>query len=141
MTETTENTTGTIDGILAAVKAQLGTAYPVLSSYDATEDFNPEGTLAVNITECEDMHHAGCRDFRFGVQVGGLTLADEDRDRSAITAMLNHAMLSLGDLSAVRDAVPGCVGAVMGSAAPVSDGETNAFSIDFDLYVCDAVFC
>ena len=52
----------TIEAIYNAVKAQLGNKYTVLSSYDATEDVNPSGCIAVNVGEFEKgtCNHDGC---------------------------------------------------------------------------------
>ena len=86
---------GTAGQIYAALKAQLGTAYTVLEAYDAMEAIDPSGTIALNITEMEPMHHTGCDDWRFSVAVSGFTLADADRDRSIMQAMSEHVMRSI----------------------------------------------
>lgn len=129
----------TIGAIYNAVKEQLGNKYTVLSSYDATEDVNPSGSMAVNVGEFEHLDHAGCEDYRFGVSVSGFTLADEDRTRSVIYAMEAYVLQHI-NLDGLVETIGNCAGAVMGSLTTQSDGDSNEFTLNFDLYVCDAVF-
>ena len=129
----------TIRAIYDAVKAQLGNKYTVLSSYDANEDVNPTGCIAVNVGEFEHLDHTGCEDYRFGVSVSGFTLADEDKTRSIIYAMEAYVLQNI-NLDGLVETIDNCAGAVMGSLTTQSDGDSNEFTINFDLYVCDAVF-
>ena len=129
----------TIRAIYDAVKAQLGNKYTVLSSYDANEDVNPTGCIAVNVGEFEHLDHAGCEDYRFGVSVSGFTLADEDKTRSIIYAMEAYVLQNI-NLDGLVETIDNCAGAVMGSLTTQSDGDSNEFTLNFDLYVCDAVF-
>ncbi len=129
----------TISQIYNAVKAQLGNKYTVLSSYDATEDVNPSGCIAVNVGEFEHLDHTGCDDYRFGVSVSGFTLADEDKTRSIIYAMEAYVLQHI-NLDGLVETIDNCAGAVMGSLTTQSDGDSNEFTLNFDLYVCDAVF-
>jgi hypothetical protein len=129
----------TISQIYEAVKAQLGNTYTVLSSYDANEDVNPAGCIAVNVGEFEHLDHTDCEDYRFGVSVSGFTLADEDKSRSIIYAMEAYALQHI-NLVAMKDSIDNCAGAVMGNLTTQSDGDSNEFTINFDIYVCDAIF-
>lgn len=129
----------TIGAIYNAVKAQLGNKYTVLSSYDANEDVNPTGCIAVNVGEFEHLDHTGCEDYRFGVSVSGFTLADEDKTRSIIYAMEAYVLQNI-NLDGLVETIDNCAGAVMGSLTTQSDGDSNEFTLNFDLYVCDAVF-
>ena len=129
----------TIRAIYDAVKAQLGNKYTVLSSYDANEDVNPTGCIAVNVGEFEHLDHTGCEDYRFGVSVSGFTLADEDKTRSIIYAMEAYVLQNI-NLDELVETIDNCAGAVMGSLTTQSDGDSNEFTLNFDLYVCDAVF-
>lgn len=129
----------TIEQIFEAVKGQLGTQYTVLSSYDATDGLNPAGTIAVNVAEFENLHHTGCEDYRFDVVVSGFTLADEDKSRSIITAMEAYVMRCI-DLDALKSSIDGLAGGVMGTMTTQSDGDSNEFSLHFDLYICDVVW-
>lgn len=129
----------TIRAIYDAVKAQLGNKYTVLSSYDANEDVNPTGCIAVNVGEFEHLDHTGCEDYRFGVSVSGFTLADEDKTRSIIYAMEAYVLQNI-NLDGLVETIDNCAGAVMGSLTTQSDGDSNEFTLNFDLYVCDAVF-
>ena len=129
----------TIRAIYDAVKAQLGNKYTVLSSYDANEDVNPTGCIAVNVGEFEHLDHTGCEDYRVGVSVSGFTLADEDKTRSIIYAMEAYVLQNI-NLDGLVETIDNCAGAVMGSLTTQSDGDSNEFTLNFDLYVCDAVF-
>ena len=129
----------TIETIYNAVKAQLGNKYTVLSSYDANEDVNPTGCIAVNVGEFEHLDHTGCEDYRFGVSVSGFTLADEDKTRSIIYAMEAYVLQNI-NLDGLVETIDNCAGAVMGNLTTQSDGDSNEFTLNFDLYVCDAVF-
>ena len=51
-----------IEQIYNVVKAHLGDTDKVLSSYDANEDVNPSGCIAVNVGEFEHLDHAACED-------------------------------------------------------------------------------
>jgi hypothetical protein len=129
----------TIEDIYSAVKSQLGDRYTVLSSYDANEDVNPAGCIAVNVGEFEHLDHNGCNDYRFGVSVSGFTLADEDKSRSIIYAMEAYVLQHI-NLDALKESVTNCAGAVMGNLTTQSDGDSNEFTLNFDIYVCDAIF-
>lgn len=131
--------TTTIDQIYAAVTAQLGSTYKVLDSYDATDTLDPTGTLAVSISDFEHLDHNGCDDYRFRVSVSGITLADEDKSRSIIRAMEAYVMRSI-DLASIQTAVDNCAGAVMETLTTQSDGDSNEFTLNFDLYVAPAVW-
>lgn len=129
----------TIEEIYTAVKAQLGSTYSVLSSYDATDVINPAGTISVNVPEFEHLAHTDCEDYRFSVEVSGFTTADEDKTRSIIYAMEAYVLQHI-NLSALTQAITNCAGAVMGNLNTQSDGDSNEFTLNFDLYVCDAIF-
>lgn len=129
----------TLEQIYTVVKAQLGSTYTVLSSYDALENVNPSGCLAVNVPEFERLDHTDCEDYRFSVTISGFTLADEDKSRSIIYAMEAYVLQHI-NLSALTQAITNCAGAVMGNLNTQSDGDSNEFTLNFDLYVCDAIF-
>ena len=129
----------TIEDIYTAVKAQLGSAYTVLSSYDATDEVDPAGTISVNVAEFEHLDHTDCEDYRFGVEVSGFTTADEDKTRQTIYAMEAYALKHI-NLPALTQTITNCAGAVMGNLNTQSDGDSNEFTLNFDLYICDAVF-
>lgn len=130
---------GTAGQIYAALKAQLGTAYTVLEAYDAMEAIDPSGTIALNITEMEPMHHTGCDDWRFSVAVSGFTLADADRDRSIMQAMSEHVMRSI-DADALKAAIDCCAGVVIGAYSANSDGDSNEFTLGISIYVAPATW-
>ena len=130
----------TLEQIYNVVKAHLGNTYTVLLSYDANSDVNPSGCIAVNVGEFEHLDHAGCEDYRFGVSVSGFTLADEDKSRSIIYAMEAYVLQHI-NLDSIKDNIDNCAGAVMGNLTTQSDGDSNEFTLNFDLYICDAIFC
>lgn len=129
----------TLEQIYNVVKAHLGNTYTVLTSYDANENVNPSGCIAVNVGEFEHLDHAGCEDYRFGVSVSGFTLADEDKTRSIVYAMEAYVLQHI-NLDGLVETIDNCAGAVMGSLTTQSDGDSNEFTLNFDLYICDAVF-
>ena len=129
----------TIEQIYAAVQSQLGSEYRVLCSYDATEQLDPSGSIAINVAEMEHLDHAGCEDYRFGVTVSGYTLADEDKTRSKIYAMEAYVLKCI-DLDALKSSIDCLAGGVMGEMTTQSDGDSNEFTLNFDLYVAPATF-
>ena len=129
-----------IEQIYNVVKAHLGNTYTVLTSYDANEDVNPSGCIAVNVGEFEHLDHAGCEDYRVGVSVSGFTLADDDKSRSIIYAMEAYVLQHI-NLDSIKENIDNCAGAVMGNLTTQSDGDSNEFTLNFDLYICDAIFC
>lgn len=129
-----------IEQIYNVVKGHLGNTYTVLTSYDANENVNPSGCIAVNVGEFEHLDHAGCEDYRFSVSVSGFTLADDDKSRSIIYAMEAYVLQHI-NLDSIKENIDNCAGAVMGNLTTQSDGDSNEFTLNFDLYVCDAIFC
>jgi hypothetical protein len=129
----------TIEEIYTYTKNQLGSVYNVLSSYDATDQVDPSGSIAINISDFQHLDHTDCNDYQFTVTVSGFTTADEDKTRSIIYAMENYVLKSI-NLDALKDSITNCAGAVMGNLTTQSDGDSNEFTLTFDLYICDAVF-
>ena len=88
----------------------------------------------------ENLNHGGCNDYRFGVNVNGQTLADEDKSKSKIMSMYNRSVAILQDTNAIKEQITNCAGALFQGGNLESDGDTNNFSLHLDLFVCDAVF-
>ena len=62
-----------------------------------------------------------------------------DKTRSIIYAMEAYVLQHI-NLDGLVETIDNCAGAVMGSLTTQSDGDSNEFTLNFDLYVCDAVF-
>lgn len=120
--------------IFDAIVNLLGTQYKVITAFDATEEIDLNGVLAVNIDNIENLHHGTSKDKKYTVSINGQTLTEEDKSRSIINMMLDY--VSDIDFQELTNSLDGCAGVVFNNATVTSDGETNNFSYSLDLYIC-----
>lgn len=120
--------------IFEAIVNLLGTQYKVITAFDATEEIDLNGVLAVNIDGIENLHHGNTKDSRYTVSINGQTLTDEDKSRSIINMMLDY--VSDIDFQELTNTIQGVAGVVINNSTITSDGETNNFSYGLDLYIC-----
>lgn len=120
--------------IFEAIVNLLGTQYKVIKSFDAEEEIDLNGVLAVNINDVENLHHGTTKDSRYAITINGQTLTEQDKDRSKINEMFDY--VSAVDFQQLIEMLDGCAGIVINNSTITSDGETNNFSYSFDLYIC-----
>lgn len=129
----------TTDEILSVLKSALESVGKVIASYDAEEQQDLNGVIALDISEIENLNHGGVNDYRISVNIKGQTLADEDKSKSKIMSMFNKCSAILQGTSTTAQ-ITNCAGALFQGGNLESDGDTNNFSLHVDLFVCDAVF-
>lgn len=120
--------------IFEAIVNILGTQYKVITAFDASQEIDLNGVLAVNIDNIENLHHGNTKDSKYTVSINGQTLTEEDKSRSIINMMLDY--VSDIDFQELTNSLDGCAGVVFNNATVTSDGETNNFSYGLDLYIC-----
>lgn len=124
------------DTIYYEIKNMLGDEYTIINSYDGTADIDLSGVIAINITDRENLFHGMEKDYKFNVVISGQTLAEEDKDKNIIQEMLNYVMITL-DTDILRDNIQNCAGIIMSGSSLESDGDTNNFQIQLELYCCN----
>lgn len=125
----------TTDIILTAFETALGNEYTIIKSFDAQENLDLNGVIAINISNFQRLQHGTENDYKIRVNLNGMTLADEDKDKSLINAMFNYAMYKFQDIT-----FDNLAGKVLANSNLQSDGTANTFSVSVDLFVCDCCF-
>lgn len=120
--------------IFEAIVNLLGTQYKVITAFDASQEIDLNGVLAVNINDVENLHHGTSKDKKYTVSINGQTLTEQDENRSIINMMLDY--VSAVDFQELINTIQGVAGVVFNTATITSDGETNNFSYGLDLYIC-----
>ena len=130
--KTSEN----IRNVLASI---LGDTYKVINNYDAGEEIDLNGTIAINFGTMENLRHGTENDYKCSVYINGLTLADEDKDKSLIQEMFDYTcdIITSADLTQEIDNLAGYE---LTNASIASDGEINTFSVLLDMFICDFQF-
>lgn len=113
----------------------LGQRYKVIKSFDAEADLDLNGVFAVNLSQVQPLLHGEFTDYRYGVTVNAQTLTEEDKDRSRINEMFEYCNASV-TAEDIKKAISSCAGVLKGNASINSDGETNNFSLQFDIFIC-----
>ena len=120
--------------IINEIASQLGNVYPVINSFNNSEEIPDGGILAVKIKSSVNLHHGTARDYQHSVTVSGQTLTAEDLTQQTINGMYDYVR---GIIEGSGFHVTHCVGKVITGGSVYSDGETNNFDFDFDLYICE----
>lgn len=113
----------------------LGQRYKVIKSFDAEADLDLNGVFAVNLSQVQPLLHGEYTDYRYGITVNAQTLTEEDKDRSRINEMFEYCNASV-TVEGIKEAISSCAGVLKGNASITSDGETNNFSLQFDIFIC-----
>lgn len=113
----------------------LGDKYKVLIAYDANQQISLDGVIAININSIQYLHHGNTKDRKMIIAVNGQTLTDDDKDRKIINQMCEYAInrLQLADYSQIEY----CVGHLINACSIISDGQSNNFSIDIELFISE----
>lgn len=113
----------------------LGGKYKVIKSFEADQELDLNGVFAVNITNIQHLHHGNTKDRKYSVSINGQTITEQDKDRKNINDMFDY--ISGLNFQSLVNLLDDCAGVVTNSGTITSDGETNNFSYEIDLYICE----
>lgn len=121
--------------IINRIITLLGDRYKVINSYNNEQEIVLNGVVAVTATNLDRLHHGSTKDSKITIQISGQTLTDQDVTQKEINKMFAY-IDSLINLDTIKQTVQGCAGVLYNTAQITSDGETNNFVIQLDLFVC-----
>lgn len=110
--------------------------YPVICAYDANDEVDANGVIAVTCKDFENLFHGDLHDYKYNIVIAGQTLADQDKTRSEILQMLEYVMETLENTD-FKEAITNCAGGVIKQGQIQSDGNENIFNVELTLYICE----
>lgn len=112
----------------------LGDKYTVIKSFEADENIDLNGVLAINVSDVENLHHGNYKDSKYSIVINAQTFTQQDKERIKINDMFDYVQAI--NFDNLKNTITGCVGVVLNNSTITSDGETNNFSINIDLFIC-----
>ena len=110
--------------------------YPVICAYNATQEVDANGVIAITCKDFENLFHGDLHDYKYNIVIAGQTLADQDKTRSEILQMLEYVTETL-ESTDFAEAITNCAGGVIKQGQIQSDGESNVFNVELTLYICE----
>ena len=114
----------------------LGNEYKVINSFNNEEQISLDGVLAVNYANKQVLHNGQSRDYKAKIKINGMTLINEDLTQQRINAMFDYVFDRL-DRDQIKSNIENCAGVLIIGGAIESDGESNNFSIEVQLFICE----
>ena len=114
----------------------LGNEYKVINSFNNEEQISLDGVLAVNYANKQVLHNGETRDYKAKIRINGMTLISEDLTQQRINEMFDYAFDKL-DRNQIKSNIENCAGVLINGGAIESDGESNNFSIEVQLFICE----
>ena len=146
------NTKTTEQRIIEVLKTLLeryaNNTFKVITAFNAEEQTDLNGVVALSISNIENLHHGDKLDFKYTVQISGQTLADQDRIRAKIN-MINQRVLQVisntASIEMFKDengdyALPECAAVLFNGGSMSDDGDTRNFSYELQFFMCDCTF-
>lgn len=112
----------------------LGERYTVIKSFDAQEEIDLNGVIAVTLDNIENLHHGNIEDLKVSLSINAQTFSDEDKDKSKILQMFDY-IYQLLKPNDIKEIIEDCVGVLINVGHLQSDGQTNNFSFQVDLFI------
>lgn len=120
--------------IYNALLQYMSGEYTVIKSFDAEQDIDLNGVIAINLNTIENSHNGNLKDFRLNVTINGQTFTEEDKDKAKIIRMFDYVFDKVTPAVMIQH-VPSCVGIVPNNGGLQSDGDTNNFTFSVDLFI------
>lgn len=114
----------------------LGNEYKVINSFNNEQEISLDGVLAVNFAGKQILHNGETMDYKARIKINGLTLISQDLTQQRINQMFDYAFDKL-DRNQIRENIENCAGVIIIGGAIQSDGESNNFSIQVQLFICE----
>lgn len=124
-----------MEKILEKTVEIMGNEYKVINSFDESEEIELNGVIAVNIANKTPLNHGTAKDFSLTINVSGQYFTDQDLQQKKIQKMFNYAYDKLDAIN-FSEYYEDCAGGSILQGDIISDGETNNFTISFELYIC-----
>lgn len=124
-----------LEEIFTQIIEKLGNQYTVIKSFDAEQQIDLNGVLAVNVNDYQNLKHGTTKDCRYSISINGQTLTEQDKQRTIINTMFDYVLNTIS-VEDIKDSIANCVGVVINNGTITSDGQTNNFSVVIDLFMC-----
>lgn len=112
----------------------LGDRYTVIKSYDADEDIDLNGVIAITLDSIQNLHHGNINDLKISISINAQTYTQDDKDKSKILQMFDYVFEKVQPNS-LKNQIDYCAGVVLNLGQLQSDGQTNNFSFQVDLFI------
>lgn len=110
--------------------------YKVINSFNNEQEISLDGVLAVNYAEKQVLHNGETMDYKATIKINGMTLISQDLTQQRINQMFDYAFDKL-DRNQIKSNIENCAGVLINGGAIESDGESNNFSIEVQLFICE----
>ena len=124
-----------VNQILDVFIGLLGNEYKVINSFNNEQEISLDGVLAVNFAGKQILHNGQSKDYKAKIKINGMTLISEDLTQQRINEMFDYVFDKL-DRNQIKSNIENCAGVLINGGSIESDGESNNFSVQFDLYIC-----
>ena len=108
--------------------------YTVIKSYDAESEIDLDGVIAITLDNIENKHNGNIKDLKVSIAVNGQTYTEQDKDKSVILQMFDYVFDKM-DQDKIKRISSDIVGVLINSGTLQSDGETNNFSFQIQLFI------
>ena len=127
--------------IIEAIIELLGDEYKVINNYNNDDLIDLDGVIAVSVSNIQYLHQAN--DKRVTIEITGQINTEQDLNQSKIMNMLSYVEQIMENTNLtnyinnkITEENYGVAGYLLNTQNIVSNGETNAFSFSFDLFIC-----
>lgn len=109
--------------------------YTVIKSYDAEDEIDLNGVIAITLDNIQNLHHGNIKDYKVSMLINGQTFTQEDKDKSVILQMFDYVFDKIHPTRLKATIGSDCAGVLINTGNLQSDGETNNFSFQIDIYI------
>lgn len=109
--------------------------YTVIKSFDAESQIDLNGVIAVTLENAENLHHGNIKDYKVSMLINGQTFTQDDKDKGKILQMFDYVFDKLHPTRLKATIGSDCAGVLINTGNLQSDGETNNFSFQIDLFI------
>lgn len=109
--------------------------YTVIKSFDAQEEIDLNGVIAVTLDNIENLQHGNIKDYKISMLINAQTFTQQDKDKGVILQMFDYVFEKLNPAEIKNEIGSDCAGVLINTGNLQSDGETNNFSFQVDLFI------
>lgn len=109
--------------------------YTVIKSFDAEQQIDLNGVIAVTLQRIENLQHGNIKDYKVSMLINAQTFTQQDKEKSVILQMFDYVFDKLNPAEIKNKIGSDCAGVLINTGNLQSDGETNNFSCQIDLFI------
>lgn len=113
----------------------LGTKYTVINAWNQSEQIDLNGVIAINAGSKTPLNHGNSKDFSVTINVAGQILCQDDITQQKTNEMFSFVFDTIENTN-FTEVFEDCAGSAILSSELIPDGETNTFTVTFELYFC-----